>query len=329
MRSDPLRVAALIPTHDHGPTIRHAIESALDQTHPVAEVLIIGDGAPPITAQIAQELAATDNRIRFFGFEKGPRHGEIHRHHVLTNETHVDLVCYLADDDVWMPDHVETMVDLLQKAETAYGLCVSIQPDGSIRRFVHNMHLPAYQELVLNGGNQVPLSGFAHRMTTYRELPHGWRTTPTSTATDIHMYSQFIKHGATARSSFLPTGVTLPSPPRLHMTIQERVAELGAYAVRRRDPEFRAELHTSMLEIGQRHSAQAQVRLWKTAGAIKREENLRAVITLLQSQVRRLEKLNRSGTVALQTLREAVARRLRPGRSSSHQLHCKHKGKPA
>jgi len=302
------RVAVLIPTHDHGAMIQHAIASAFDQTVPVAEVLVVGDGVPAETASLLEQLAAGEPRLRFFLFEKGPRHGEIHRHHVLSREASADVVCYLSDDDIWFPDHVETMLGVLQRAETAFASCVNVRPGGEIRGYVHNMSMSAWRHWVLENHNQVPLSGFAHRMATYEALPHGWQTTPSDIATDIYMYQQFFRAGVTAESTFVPTVMHFASRTRQELSRSDRLGELEYYAANRTDSRWRdMVINRSVLNHVQHRAARIQMQSWKMAAtAIDRQ-------TELESQIAQLQKDRRSGCLALRTLRDAILRRLRLG----------------
>jgi glycosyltransferase involved in cell wall biosynthesis len=96
----------LIPTHDHGPTLRYAVQSALAQTVADLEVLVLGDGAPDVTRELMDELTRADPRVRWLDNPKGPRNGELHRHAAL-QEAQGEIVCYLSDDDLWLPGHVE------------------------------------------------------------------------------------------------------------------------------------------------------------------------------------------------------------------------------
>jgi GalNAc5-diNAcBac-PP-undecaprenol beta-1,3-glucosyltransferase len=77
------------------------------------EVLIVGDGASPATAAAAAALEREDGRVRFFALPKGPRHGEVHRHAVLSRKASGEAVLYLSDDDLWLPDHAERLRALL------------------------------------------------------------------------------------------------------------------------------------------------------------------------------------------------------------------------
>ena len=52
----------IVPTHDHGQTLRLALASALDQTVADIEVVVVGDGVPDITREIVDEF-----RLRYAG----------------------------------------------------------------------------------------------------------------------------------------------------------------------------------------------------------------------------------------------------------------------
>ena len=62
----------IVPTHDHGPTLRFALASALAQTVEDIEVLVIGDGVPDVTRKIVGEVSRSGRRVRFFDHPKGP-----------------------------------------------------------------------------------------------------------------------------------------------------------------------------------------------------------------------------------------------------------------
>ena len=65
----------IVPTHDHGPTLRLSVGSALAQTVEDIEVLVVGDGVPDVTREIVGELSRVDERVHFFDHPKGQRHG--------------------------------------------------------------------------------------------------------------------------------------------------------------------------------------------------------------------------------------------------------------
>ena len=157
-----LAATVLVPTHDHGPTLRRSIATALEQTVSDLEVLVVGDGAPDVTRELMAELASSDPRVRFFDNPKGPRHGEEHRHAAL-QEARGEIVCYLSDDDLWLPEHVETLQALLSESDFAHTLPLRIDPDGRIHHWRVDLELPFYRELLLQRREpRAPLLRRAH-----------------------------------------------------------------------------------------------------------------------------------------------------------------------
>ncbi|HEY8492186.1 MAG TPA: glycosyltransferase family 2 protein [Dehalococcoidia bacterium] len=237
----------LVPTHEHAWTLPYAVGSALSQTVADLEVFIVGDGPTEETRAAARKLAAADGRVRFFDNPKGPRLGEVLRHAAL-QEARGEIVCYLADDDLWLPHHVAEMLRLLRDADFAHTLPVGVRPDGTLMTWQADLRLPYFREMLLSGVNQVPLSCAAHTLAAYRRLPHGWRTTPEGTATDLYMWQQFLAQPwCRAASGTRLTAVVFPSPDRLEWTPRQREEEIRAWMERLATPEGRAELTASLV----------------------------------------------------------------------------------
>lgn len=225
-----LAATVLIPTHDHGPTLLRSVRSALGQTAEDLEVFVVGDGVPDATREVMGELTGSDDRVRFFDNPKGPRHGELHRHAAL-QEAGGEIVCYLADDDLWLPDHVEEMRRLLGEADFAHALPLWIDGDGRFHHFRVDLARPYWRELLLGGENRIPLSCGAHTLELYRRLPAGWRTTPDETYTDLYMWQQILAvPGSRAVSGTAPTALHFPSSAREGWTEAQRLAELDAWS---------------------------------------------------------------------------------------------------
>jgi glycosyltransferase involved in cell wall biosynthesis len=157
--------------------IRFALESALAQTARNTEILVVGDGVPDLTRGVVGELAEHDARIRFFDNPKGPRHGEVHRHAALA-EASGRVVLYLSDDDLWFPDHVATMLRLLDEADVATAVSLRIVPGKKPRLDLVDIEQPEMRSSVAEADRPIRLSSGGHTLAAYRRLPHGWRTTP-------------------------------------------------------------------------------------------------------------------------------------------------------
>jgi hypothetical protein len=225
-----LAATVLIPTHDHGPTLLRSVRSALGQTVEDLEVFVVGDGVPDVTREVMDELTASDDRVRFFDNPKGPRHGELHRQAAL-QEARGQIVCYLSDDDLWLPGHVEEMQRLLGQADFAHALGVWIDADAEIHYVRIDLSRPYYRRLLLDGDSRISLSCGAHTMELYRRLPAGWRTTPDGTYTDLYMWQQILAvPGLRAVSGTSPTVLHFPSSKRQGWTEAQRLAELDAWS---------------------------------------------------------------------------------------------------
>src|SRR5438874_1772042 len=137
-----MRATVVIPTYDHGPTLDYSVRSALAQTVQEIEVFVIGDGVPDATRELVANLEREDERVRFVDRQKSPRQGEPYRHAVLMEEARGEIVCYLSDDDLWLPDHLEEMVDLLRAADFAHALPLRVKPDGKLDGWAIDLGYP-------------------------------------------------------------------------------------------------------------------------------------------------------------------------------------------
>lgn len=225
MQSGPI-ATVIIPTHNHGPTLRWSVRSAQEQTLSELEIFIVGDGVPESAREIILRLCAEDPRVRFFDHPKAGRNGEVLRHSAL-REARGRIVCYLSDDDLWLNHHVETMHHLLAEADFVSALPAYRDTDGSLGGWTVDLALPWYRNLILSGENRVPLTCGAHTMALYRRLPHGWRETPAGTPTDLYMWQQILSMPLTRSSTATdPTVMVFPSPSRAHLGVEDRAAEL-------------------------------------------------------------------------------------------------------
>jgi hypothetical protein len=138
---EPL-VSVVIPTWNRPELLAgRAIPSALAQTHPAIEVVVVGDAAACTTAEAVQALG--DPRVRFLNLGyRSPRPEDPTRAWYTAgtrpfNEG-VDAargswIAPLGDDDAFDPGHVERLLAAAreQRLEFVYGLIRMTMPDGS------------------------------------------------------------------------------------------------------------------------------------------------------------------------------------------------------
>ncbi|MET4575714.1 glycosyltransferase involved in cell wall biosynthesis [Ottowia thiooxydans] len=242
-----IRATVVVPTFDHGPLIELAVNSALRQSVPV-EVFIIGDGVPEGHKPFLRKLAAQDPRVRFFDHPKSPGRGERYRHEALL-QARGEIICYLCDRDLWLPDHVAQLLHLLQNADFAHSLPLHLLPDQTLF-FPLDLAHPAFRDQVITHGNRIPLSCAGHTLNFYKRMPEGWSDTPHGEPTDWHMFRKFLRLAeCRCASGTLPTALTFPSPPRKAWAPETRMLELQAWQARIASPVEQQRLMLQLLQM--------------------------------------------------------------------------------
>ncbi|RWC28795.1 MAG: glycosyltransferase [Mesorhizobium sp.] len=155
------RFSILMPTHSRVDVIGLAIQSVLDQTVQDFELLVVGDGCAPGTAEVIEALH--DSRIRFFDLPKAPNFGYANRNIVL-REARGELIGFAADDDLLFPDHFEILADGLKGgAAIAYSQALWVSTDGIAAPFLTNLELADEFRVFTEVGNTIPASCFLYR----------------------------------------------------------------------------------------------------------------------------------------------------------------------
>lgn len=235
---DP-RFTIIVPTHNHGELLRFSIGCILRQSVEDWELFIIGDGVDGVTRAVALDLAARDARITFVDKPKHPRRGETYRHELLTSVARGKFVTYCTDDDLWLPDHLNYMGELLATSDWAHPLSCFVDAQEKIQVRPVDLQNPYYPKLMLGKENRIGLSFMAHTMDFYRHLPYGWRTTPEGRWTDHYMYQQFLSvRGAKVIGGNRATVLSFPDGVRTHYTTTQKLEELKRWFQKIQEPKF-------------------------------------------------------------------------------------------
>jgi len=222
----PVLFTVLLPVHRSPDLLPSAIEAVLAQTIADFELFVICDGAPEETAACAQRYAAADARVRVFPFPKGERFGEAHRH-IALGEASGRYVAHIADDDLWMPNHLEEVAELLEDADFGNMLHVSVLPHGQLWLLPCDLSQPALRERMLREKfNRFGLSFGCYRLDAYRRLPVGWSPAPDSMWTDLHMWRKFLRRDDMRFATRMAvTALCFLSSYRAGLSLEERAAE--------------------------------------------------------------------------------------------------------
>lgn len=240
----------LIPTHDHQDMILRAIASIQRQTIQDFEVFVIGDGVPERTRELMAGICAADTRFRFFDNPKGLRTGETYRHKAL-QEAAGKIVCYLADDDLWLSNHLESMLEASEEADFFHTLHAGVNAEGNIYFFPSNLADTAVRSLMYHTtANRFGLSFCGHTLSAYRSLPVGWHTAPAGLPTDLHMWRQFLaQESIRAKTVFHATALGFAALHRKGWSMDQRLKELDHWLNVIAEADYPLKLQAKLLEF--------------------------------------------------------------------------------
>lgn len=122
-------VTVIIATYNWPKALAEAITTALNQTFSDFELLIVGDCCTDETAEVVHSFK--DKRIRWHNLSQntGNQSGV---NKVAISMAQGEVIAYLNHDDLWFPDHLETLIDPLRKRELdiVSSLCLEIGANG-------------------------------------------------------------------------------------------------------------------------------------------------------------------------------------------------------
>jgi glycosyltransferase involved in cell wall biosynthesis len=102
-------VSAIIPNYNYSRFVSQAVDSALRQTYPNVEVIVVDDGSKDNSIEILQKFG---DKIRLVqqknaGVSAARNNGVAH--------SNGEFLAFLDADDFWMPEKIEKQVDLFLK----------------------------------------------------------------------------------------------------------------------------------------------------------------------------------------------------------------------
>ena len=131
------KAACIIPTHGRPDHLSRSLDSALQQTLPPAEVIVVDDlDHGPTTAVVKVTALRTEIPLRRIVNKTQP--GASGSRNAGAAASRADFVAFLDDDDVWRPEYLARATAELDRAgadAVISGLC-RIRRDGSVQPIV-------------------------------------------------------------------------------------------------------------------------------------------------------------------------------------------------
>ncbi len=101
-----MEISVIIPTYNREYTIVRAIESVLEQTYPVSEIIVVDDGSADNTGGIVTEM--NDERIRYI--KQDENRGAAAARNKGASLARFPMIAFHDSDDEWRPDKIEKQV---------------------------------------------------------------------------------------------------------------------------------------------------------------------------------------------------------------------------
>ena len=106
------RIRIVIPTYNRASLVAEAVTSALVQSYQDLEIVVADDGSSDNTPEVLARLATRDARVRPLQIAHGGAAAA--RNAAIQAAGDYEFVAFLDSDDIWVPDHLQECVGLLQ-----------------------------------------------------------------------------------------------------------------------------------------------------------------------------------------------------------------------
>ena len=218
----------ILAVHRSPECLPFAVASVLAQQLHDFDLYIVCDGAPKETVDVANQLALKDERVHVRSHPKGQRHGELYRHSVL-QETSSEYIAHIADDDLWMSNHLSELAKLLAECDFGNLLHVFIDQDGVIKTHPYDLG-DAYvrQKMLTKIFNFFGPSVAGYRRTLYEKMPIGWSPAPEGIHADLYMWRKILAvPNVKVATRFVATSIVLPTTLHGNKPLEERRQDMN------------------------------------------------------------------------------------------------------
>ena len=107
-----LTVAGIMPLYNKLETVIEAIDSMMNQTRPLDEILVVDDGSTDGSGDLVAQRYVGESRLRLL---RQPNRGVSAARNTAIRATRCDLVAFLDADDRWLPKRIEMQAALMEQ----------------------------------------------------------------------------------------------------------------------------------------------------------------------------------------------------------------------
>lgn len=114
---DDAQVSVVIPCYNASRFLEAALASAVEQTRPALEIILVDDGSLDGSATLAEHFASQHPMVRVLRHTRNIGAAAARNTGLLAARG--EVVAFLDADDIWAPEHLEVLVGLLERHPTA------------------------------------------------------------------------------------------------------------------------------------------------------------------------------------------------------------------
>lgn len=112
-------VSIITPAFNSSRFIKYSIESVINQTYKIWEMIIVDDHSIDNTVDIVKSYVQKDNRIKLFELKEN--HGPAIARNIALNHAKGNFIAFLDSDDIWLPLKLEKQITFFKAYD--YPIC--------------------------------------------------------------------------------------------------------------------------------------------------------------------------------------------------------------
>ena len=241
----PASFTVIIPTHNRRETVVLAVASALRQTRPPEQVIVVCDGCGDGTADAVAGLG--DARVEVLDLPKLPGYGYGHRN-AAVEQARGDVIAWLADDDLHLPEHLERVGDYWDAvpADIVTTPAVVLHPDDRLEWFGEDLSVPAFRD-EMQVRNTCPMTAITMRPGVLRDAG-GWDAAVLKDG-DWDLWRRCLATDAVAWTTAEPTALHIRARGRAPQPWPDRVRQNTEWLNRMGDPDGLAAMRRQLRRL--------------------------------------------------------------------------------